>query len=75
MIKVADGQGVELEHPKHPDHLQIHRLDEHGIDVTLAKAQLRPKVLVLGGALPDKHRRLWVCRNPGSPKRSIATPT
>jgi hypothetical protein len=56
--KVADAQGVELETPKQPEHLQIHRLDERGIDVTLGKAQLRPKVLVLGGALPERQRRL-----------------
>ena len=58
LTKVAGAQGVELENPKHPDHLQIHRLDERGIDVTVGKAQLRPKVLVLGGALPEKQRRL-----------------
>ena len=58
LLKVADAQGVELENPKHPDHLQIHRLDEQGIDVTLGKNHLRPKVMVLGGALPEKQRRL-----------------
>ena len=58
LAKVADAQGAELEMPKQPEHLQIHRLDEHGIDVTLGKAQLRPKVLVLGGALPERQRRL-----------------
>ena len=56
--KTAEGEGVELENPKHPEHLQIHRLDEHGIDVTLGKGQLRPKVLVLGGSLPERQRRL-----------------
>jgi hypothetical protein len=58
MARVAGAQDAELENPKHPEHLQIHRLDEHGIDVTLGKAQLRPKVLVLGGALPERQRRL-----------------
>jgi flavin-dependent dehydrogenase len=58
LVKVADAQGVELENPRHPEQLQIHRLDEEGIDVTLGKAQLRPKVLVLGGSLPERQRRL-----------------
>ena len=58
MAKVAEAQGAELEAPKQPEHLQIHRLDEQGIDVTLGKAHLRPKVLVLGGSLPERHRRL-----------------
>lgn len=58
MAKVAGSQDVELENPKHPDHFQIHRLDERGIDVTLGKAHLRPKVMVLGGALPERQRRL-----------------
>ena len=58
LVKVADAQEVELETPRNPDHLQIHRLDEQGIDVTLGKAHLRPKVLVLGGALPERQRRL-----------------
>jgi hypothetical protein len=58
MAKVAAAQGAELENPKQPEHLQIHRLDEQGIDVTLGKAQLRPKVLVLGGLLPERQRRL-----------------
>ena len=56
--KIADAEGVELENPRHPEHLQIHRLDEQGIDVTLGKGQVRPKVLVLGGSLPERQRRL-----------------
>ena len=58
MAKIAEAQDAELEHPKQPEQLQIHRLDEQGIDVTLGKAQLRPKVLVLGGSLPERQRRL-----------------
>jgi flavin-dependent dehydrogenase len=58
LIKVAAAQGVELENPKQPEHLQIHRLDENGIDVTLGKSHLHPKVLVLGGSLPERQRRL-----------------
>jgi flavin-dependent dehydrogenase len=58
LAKVANGEGAEMETPKQPEHLQIHRLDERGIEVTIGKADLRPKVLVLGGALPDRHRRI-----------------
>jgi flavin-dependent dehydrogenase len=58
LMKVAGGQGVELHTPKGEEQLQIHRLDESGIDVTLGKAPVRPKVLVLAGALPEKQRRL-----------------
>jgi hypothetical protein len=55
MIKVAEGQGVELVTPKS---LQIHRLDEYGAEVSLGKAALRPKVLVLGGLLPESQQKL-----------------
>jgi flavin-dependent dehydrogenase len=58
LVKVAEAQGVELETPKQPEQMQIHRLDESGIDVTVCKHQLRPKVLVLGGSLSERHRRL-----------------
>jgi flavin-dependent dehydrogenase len=46
MIKLAEGQDVETVNPKH---LEIHRLDETGVEVTLGKAELRPKLLVLAG--------------------------
>lgn len=46
MIKLATSQDVELLTPKH---VEIQRLDERGIDVTVGKARLRPKMLVLGG--------------------------
>lgn len=58
LARIAAAQGVTLENPKHADHLQIHRIDEHGLDVTVGKAALRPKVLVLGGALPERQRRM-----------------
>jgi hypothetical protein len=58
MCKVADAQGVELHTPKEPEHLQIHRLDETGIDVTLGKGKIRPKVLAVGGPLPEKQHKL-----------------
>lgn len=58
LAKVADGQGVELQSPKAPEQLQIHRLDETGIDATVGKSAMRPKVLILGGSLPDRQERL-----------------
>jgi flavin-dependent dehydrogenase len=58
LVKVAEAQGVELETPKQPEQMQIHRLDESGVDVTVCRRQLRAKVLVLGGSLPERHRRL-----------------
>lgn len=49
LAKVAEANGVELLTPKH---LEIHRLDEAGIDVTAGKAHLRPKMLIVAGHLP-----------------------
>ena len=58
LTKAADALGVELHNPKSEEQFQIHRLDETGIDVTLGKAHVRPKVLILGGQLPERQRRL-----------------
>jgi flavin-dependent dehydrogenase len=44
--KLAEAQEVEMVNPKH---LEIHRLDETGVDVTVGKASVRPKLLVLAG--------------------------
>ena len=50
MVKVAEGAGVDLVTPKV---LDIERLDERGIDVTInEKMQVRPKVLLVAGQLP-----------------------
>ena len=58
LCKVADACEVELHAPKDPGQLQIHRLDETGVDVTLGKANIRPKVLILGGSLPERQHKL-----------------
>ena len=58
MCKVADAEDVELHTPKEPEQMQIHRLDETGVDVTLGKRQIRPKVLVVGGALPERQHKM-----------------
>ena len=46
LIKVAEAQDVEMVSPKV---LEIHRLDEGGIDLTLGKSPLRATMLVLAG--------------------------
>ena len=54
--KLAEQAGVETVHA--PKHLELHRLDEHGLEVTLNKQTLRPKALVLGGRLPDGQQKM-----------------
>jgi flavin-dependent dehydrogenase len=53
--KLATSEGVEFVNPKH---VQVHRIDETGLDVTLGKARLHPRVLVLGGALAEPQQKL-----------------
>lgn len=55
MKRLAENEGVNLVTPKH---LEIHRLDESGLEVTLNKSTIRPRVLVLGGMLPQSQRNL-----------------
>jgi hypothetical protein len=55
MQSLADAQGVEFANPRQ---LQIHRLNEQGLEVTLGSQQLFPKALVLGGRLPEAQERL-----------------
>jgi len=55
MMKLAAAQDVEMVTPKV---MEIHRLDENGIDVTLGKAELRPRMLVLAGMPDEAHRRV-----------------
>ncbi|HWE01644.1 MAG TPA: hypothetical protein VG326_04480 [Tepidisphaeraceae bacterium] len=55
MVKVAEAQDVDLQTPKS---LQIHRLDEHGAQVSVGKLLVRPKVLVLAGPLPEQQQKL-----------------
>jgi flavin-dependent dehydrogenase len=55
MIKLAESQAVEMVAPKA---LQIHRVDEQGIEVTVGKAELKPKMLVLGGLPTEPEARL-----------------
>lgn len=55
LMKVAADEGVEFITPKQ---LEIHRLDERGIDATVGKAQVRPTVLVIGGTLTEAQQKL-----------------
>ncbi len=55
MIKVAQGEGVDFLTPKS---VQVHRLDEKGLEITLGKLHVRPKVLVLGGHLPKEQEKI-----------------
>jgi len=55
MEALADAQGVEF---TSPSQLQIHRLNEHGLEVTVGSQKLFPKALVLAGRLPDHQERL-----------------
>ncbi len=41
-----------------PDELQIHRLDEVGLEVSVDGSRLQPKVLLLGGALSEPQHKL-----------------
>ena len=53
--KVAAHEGVAFVTPKQ---LQVHRLDERGLEVTIGKARVHPKVMVLAGPLPDAQQKL-----------------
>lgn len=55
MMKVAESQDVEMATPKA---VQIRRLDEHGIEVTVGKAELRPTMLVLAGLPTEAEAKL-----------------
>src|SRR6185503_3376974 len=55
MQRVAESEGVES---SNPNIVQIHRLDEKGLEVTVGKHQVRPTVLVLGGPLSPEQEKL-----------------
>lgn len=55
LAAIAEAQGAQLQTPKT---LQIHRLDERGAQVTVGKSAVYPKVLVLGGLLPEPQQKL-----------------
>lgn len=53
--KIAVSEGVELLNPKH---VQVHRIIEKGVEITVGKAILQPKVLVLAGPLPEPQQKI-----------------
>lgn len=54
MENVAASQDVQFLTPKT---LEIHRLDQHGAEVTAGKSELRPKALVVAGPLSEAHQK------------------
>ncbi len=54
-VKIAANEDVEFVNPKH---VQVHRLDERGVEVTVGKARLYPKLLVLAGPLPEAQQKM-----------------
>ncbi|MCU1274977.1 MAG: hypothetical protein JWO48_2408 [Bryobacterales bacterium] len=53
--RVATDAGVEMVTPKQ---LQFMRLDEQGLEVVIGRATVRPRVLVLGGILPEPQQKM-----------------
>jgi flavin-dependent dehydrogenase len=55
MQSLAEQQGVEFVTPRQ---IQIHRVEEHGIEVSLGNQTVHPKALVLAGRLADAQERI-----------------
>lgn len=55
MLKLAEAQDVEMVSPKV---LEIHRLDERGIDLTVGKSPLRATMLVLAGLPTEPQQKI-----------------
>src|SRR4051812_25091394 len=55
MMDVAKGEGVQLCNPKV---LQIHRLDESGLDASVGKETVRAKALILAGDLGEQQHKM-----------------
>jgi hypothetical protein len=53
--KMAAGEGVETVNPKV---VQVHSVDELGLEITLGKGRVHPKALVLAGRLPESQEKL-----------------
>ena len=53
--RMAASEGVESVSPKV---VQIHRIDERGLQVTIGKQEVHPKVLVLAGPLAEGQQKL-----------------
>ena len=55
VMKVAADADVEFVTPKH---VEIHRLDENGVELTVGKNRLHARMLVLGGKLSESQQKL-----------------
>ena len=55
MLDLAKSEGVQLCNPKI---VQIHRLDESGLDATIGKETVRAKALVLAGNLGEQQHKM-----------------
>ncbi|HEX2973029.1 MAG TPA: hypothetical protein VHP11_11895 [Tepidisphaeraceae bacterium] len=55
MQSVAEHQEVEFVTPRH---IQVHRIDDRGIEINLGNQLVHPKALVLAGRLGDAHERI-----------------
>src|SRR5882672_2454978 len=53
--RIASDEGVELATPKQ---VQVIRLDERGLEVIIGRGVLLPKVLVLGGIVPEPQQKM-----------------
>jgi hypothetical protein len=53
--KMAAAEGVETVNPKV---VQVHSVDEKGLEITLGKGRVHPKALVLAGRLPEAQEKL-----------------
>jgi flavin-dependent dehydrogenase len=53
--KLAASEGVEFANPKH---VEVHRVVDGGVEVTLGKTQVRPTVVVLAGPLPEAQQKV-----------------
>ena len=55
MMKLAADHQVEMLTPKQ---FQIHRLDEHGAEISTGKGQLRPRALLVGNEVGEEHSKM-----------------
>jgi flavin-dependent dehydrogenase len=55
LVQVAESAGVEM---AKPTSVQVHRVDEAGVQISLGKSMIHPRALVLGGVLPADQQKL-----------------
>jgi len=55
ICKISEAHGLKTQSG---DTLEIHGVDETGVDVTVGRLRCRPKLILLAGPLPPAHRRI-----------------